>query len=705
MSAYHENALQPGFELAEYRIDAVLGHGGFGITYLARDKTLGAEVAIKEYLPHDMAVRDPKSGSVMPALSKDAIRNYQWGLKQFVKEARALARFKHPNIVRVLRFIEAHGTAYMVMEYEQGQTLAQHLKRAQGHRLDEPSLLRIVMPILNGLHAMHEAGLLHLDIKPENIYLREDGSPILIDFGSARQAMSSVAASARIALTHGYAPIEQYPDKGQLGPWSDIYALGATMYRCVTGKRPEDSVDRYRAVLDYEVDPVKPAVKSAQKRYQPLLLEAIDRAMQIHAKDRPQTAREFQDGLMGKHRGPAERTDRRTDTAVPSARVRTRIQRQLEPVMSPGRAVAVALFIATALGIMLGFWMGWIPNPLVSSTEPTTPSVPRTAQPKPRPVAGPAERTRRESTAVAVKDVRKRSIPAPNTLSKTLTGHTDWVQSVSFSPDGKQLASAGNDGAIRIWDVASGQAVGALSGHRHPINALAYSPDGKWLASVSTNGSVRVWDRANGNTSRMLRAEGYAVYALAFAPNGQLATAGKDRAVTLWNITNGKVVRTLEGHKSDIHALALSPSGRSLVSAGADRTLRVWDLVRGEEAAELPGHRETILALAYSPDGRWLASSDASNTIRIWDAHTLAPVRALTDVHHAALSLVFSRDGSWLAAGAADHAIHVFDTDIGRPLQVLSGHLGYVQALALSPTGGVLASGGRDNNVRLWQAK
>lgn len=298
MSAYHENALRPGATLAEYAVESVLGFGGFSITYLARDTALGSFVAIKEYLPQEIARRDHEATYVIPLASKEATRHYHWGLKNFVKEARALAQFKHPNIVRVLRFIEANGTAYMVMEYERGQTLAQQLKDAQG-RLDESGLLRIVMPILNGLQAVHQAGLLHLDIKPENIYLRRDGSPMLIDFGSARHAMTESRPSGRVTLTHGYAPIEQYPDKGTLGPWSDVYALGATMYRCVTGKRPDDSLQRYRAILDYKTDPLESATRAARGRYRPAILSCIEQATQIHAKDRPQSARELQDTLLG----------------------------------------------------------------------------------------------------------------------------------------------------------------------------------------------------------------------------------------------------------------------------------------------------------------------------------------------------------------------------------------------------------------------
>jgi len=348
LSAYHKNALRPGYALAEYTIESVLGHGGFGITYLARDNALGAEVAIKEYLPQEIAARDERTAFVVPGGAKDSIRHYHWGLKNFVKEARALARFKHPNIVRVLRFIEANGTAYTVMEYEQGRTLAQELKQA-GQRLDEPALLRIVMPILNGLDEVHKVGLLHLDIKPENIYLRRDGTPMLIDFGSTRHAMTESRPAGRIALTHGYAPVEQYPDKGQLGPWSDVYALGATMYRCVTGKRPADALARYRAVLDYKADPLVPAARAEAGRYQPMVLESIDGAMQVYAKDRPQTAREFQDYLLGRKKRISAASP--VPGIAPGRRERT-----------PGRVARFARYVTILLmvaGLGIAGWLGW----------------------------------------------------------------------------------------------------------------------------------------------------------------------------------------------------------------------------------------------------------------------------------------------------------------------------------------------------------
>lgn len=353
MSVYHENALEVGSSLAEYTLESVLGHGGFGITYLASDNALGSLVAIKEYLPQEIATRDKNSSTVIPQASRDAIKQYHWGLKSFVKEARALARFKHANIVRVLRFLEANGTAYMVMEYEEGRTLAQHLKNLS-QPLDEPQLFRIIMPILNGLQAVHQAGLLHLDIKPENIYLRHDGNPMLIDFGSARQAMTETGQASRVTLTHGYAPIEQYPDKGTLGPWSDVYAIGATMYRCVSGRRPPDSIERYRAVLDYKTDPLRPAVQAAAKHYRQGLLECIDWAVQIYAKDRPQTARQLQDSLMagGNRKRAANEQITVTKQNAPSiAPARRSAPRRQPPKTSSWLTVLIVLLL-----LVIAWW-------------------------------------------------------------------------------------------------------------------------------------------------------------------------------------------------------------------------------------------------------------------------------------------------------------------------------------------------------------
>ncbi len=702
MSAYHENALQPGSTLAEYTIESVLGYGGFSITYLARDTSLGANVAIKEYLPQEIAGRAEETAFVIPRASKDAIRDYHWGLKNFVKEARALARFKHSNIVRVLRFIEANGTAYTVMEYERGQTLAEYLKQL-GQKLDESNLLRIVMPILNGLNAVHEVGLLHLDIKPDNIYLRQDGSPMLIDFGSARHALTESRPSGRVTLTHGYAPVEQYPDKGKLGPWSDVYALGATMYRCVTGKRPDDALERYRAVLDYKTDPLRPATRAANGRYRTVILECIDRAMQIYAKDRPQSAREFQDDLLGRPKSARPANSSAPVQLSGSAAKSVPSRKEARQDGSQSSRYAGAVLGVLVIGGLV--WFGW---PEISGFFRDLAS-PSAATPARRESAAPLAPNRPSGAATApagakppAAQVSATHAPVPAALRSVLNGHGDWVQAIAFAPGGKQLATAGNDRTVRLWDVESGALIAVLK-QAYPVNGIDYAPDARTLVTAGTEGMVQTWDVGTGKATGRFPASGYPLFGVAYAPDGRrFAAAGKDRTVYLWTASDGDR-RVLEGHGGEIDALAFKPDGKNLASAGADRSIRIWDVESGQEIANLAGHKDAVLALAFSRDGRWLASGDAGGTIRVWDARDFTPAHTLNETSHAVLSLAFAPDGTWLAAGAANNGVYVFDVETGRLQQTLSGHTGYVQAVAVSPDGRLLASGSRDKSVRLWQ--
>lgn len=284
----HRSALPTDFTLHEYRLDAVIGHGGFGITYRAWDAQLEQWVAIKEYLPNELAVRE--GVSTVYAKSSTDEEAFDWGLQRFILEARTLAQFKHPNIVRVLRFFEAHRTAYMVMEYHEGESLSALLKRGA---LAEQRLLEIVLPIMEGLQEVHEAGFLHRDIKPANIVIRkDDGQPILLDFGAARFAIGQKSTSLTSIVTPGYAPFEQYDSKSEQGPWTDIYALGAVMYYAVSGKAPNEVVGRLKR------DDMPRAVELGNGQYQREILRAIDWALALDEEARPQTIQEWREAML-----------------------------------------------------------------------------------------------------------------------------------------------------------------------------------------------------------------------------------------------------------------------------------------------------------------------------------------------------------------------------------------------------------------------
>ena len=284
-------ALQPGFRLHEYRIDGVLGQGGFGITYLATDVHLNAAVAIKEYLPEEIAFR-AGDRSVSPNASAHRDR-YRQGLESFLVEARTLASFRHPAIVRVARFFEAHRTAYMVLEYERGSPFKVWWPLHK--QVGEAGLIELLLPLLDGLAAVHTTGFLHRDIKPDNIQVRAaDGGLVLLDFGSAGQAVA-VADEGGAALTPGYAPIEQY-GAGRQGPWTDLYALGATLYWAVAGKKPPDAEQR-------ALDPAcfTSAADAGRGRFGENFLKAIDWALHTDATQRPQTVAELRRALCTDH--------------------------------------------------------------------------------------------------------------------------------------------------------------------------------------------------------------------------------------------------------------------------------------------------------------------------------------------------------------------------------------------------------------------
>lgn len=275
------NALKTGHVLHWYRIDKVLGQGGFGITYLAHDPNLDQHVAIKEYLPMELAVRDGDN-SVYPASSANGER-YQWGLDRFISEARTLVKFKHPAIVRVLSVFEDNNTAYMVMEYEHGESLQQLLDARK--TLDEDELMPILAPLLDELEVIHATGFIHRDIKPANIYIREDGSPVLLDFGSARQALGQQTKTLTSIVSPGYAPFEQYYSKSdRQGPWTDIYSLAATLYRAISGIMPMDAIDRSEAIIKAERDVFVSAGEIGQGRYSTEFMRAIDHALNFSEK-------------------------------------------------------------------------------------------------------------------------------------------------------------------------------------------------------------------------------------------------------------------------------------------------------------------------------------------------------------------------------------------------------------------------------------
>lgn len=347
MAQTHRAALPEGTRVEEFEFHRILGHGGFGITYLGWDLHLDMAVAIKEFLPTDLVIREGGI-SVLPRTESDR-EDYEWGLDRFLDEARILARFKHHNIIQVHRFFRAHGTAYIVMEYAEGETLSDHLD-SQGP-LSQSDIEGIVFPLLEGLGMVHGASFLHRDIKPGNIIIRDDGSPVLIDFGAARQAIGVKSRSVTSIVTPGYAPIEQYSTKGNQGPWTDIYALGGVAYKCLTGHAPVDAAER---VQD---DPLIGWTNEI-RNVEPQFLKAIDWALAFKQSERPQSIMEWRAALEGRTVPAGQRTARedagRTDYEPAEPKPR-------RPKKSGGSATKwiISGLVGTFAAILVGLYL-WI---------------------------------------------------------------------------------------------------------------------------------------------------------------------------------------------------------------------------------------------------------------------------------------------------------------------------------------------------------
>jgi hypothetical protein len=726
--AESSNALPLNYRLDEYVIQSVLGHGGFGITYLARDTRLGALVAIKEYFPQAYARRD-RTLTIHPNTGGDTgdAENYSWGLQEFLKEARALAQFKHANIVRVLRYLEANGTAYMVMEYEEGESLADHLGHHGGF-LAEPTLLSVFLPILNGLQAVHDAGLLHLDIKPDNIYLRRNGPPMLIDFGAARQRQGE-NRSEKVALTPCYAALEQYPGHGELGPWSDVYSMGATLYRCITGQEPVDSLERERGLKKLHIDPLVPATRFERPLYSPHIRACVQAAVTLKAEDRPKSAFALQNGLMGKdmnavrqsagsnafNRGPGF-------IGVVAAADDGTKKRRFIPRGPIERLVVFLVFAAVLIvapvRIMVAF--GYLSEDEVYdhvdrlhvSAYESGKQLTRFLEEKLLGVQRPPEYVPRpgfESVARAApapKPPEAKPVPPFETAKQLAAtqGVNASVVSLAFLQDGTLLAAALDDGTIELRKADSGALVRTLLPATGSAGVVAASPDGKRLAFSAAEHNVHLWDIEQNIFLGELPGHLDAVVALAFSPDGRLlASAGRDQSALLWEVEGSKLLTDLSKPANEPLAFAFAPDRPLLAVGDSAGGIRYWDLNTLRDIAYVPTRDLPVTALAYSPDGKTFAVGGEQGYLSLWDVSGKREDRQLDTSPDTVHALTFTPDSKWLIVAGSEASLQLREVESGRLAQRYDGANHQTYALALAPEGRQIAAAGIDARLTLWR--
>jgi WD40 repeat protein/serine/threonine protein kinase len=729
-------ALPSGTELVgDYRIERVLGAGGFGVTYLADEIALARMVTIKEYFPSDIAARD--GGIDAAPRSQDCAGDYRWGLDRFIEEAQTLAKFDHTNIVRVYRYFRANNTGYMVLHFEEGQSLKGWLK-GLGRAPRQKELDGIIAPLLDALELIHKSDFLHRDIAPDNIIIRKSGDPVLIDFGSARGEIASHTKTVSALVKPGYSPYEQYAETSrQQGPWTDIYALGGTLYHAITGKRPPDSPSRM--VKDELVS----AREAALSSYRVGFLKAIDKALTLNVEARPQSIAAWRGDLLAPDPVRASWLTRTTDRR----KNRKKDKEEAEPYAAVAATVPIAAPTATPpppdapgpKGGLLDFLEGL-------RKKPDTDAVPA-AVPAPIQIAAAstplaqAATVKLEAPPAAVlkkKSQSKKPIPKERALvvvksparprPRRLKGSRPSLMPIVF----KLLVGVGvASAAVAMQDrfpqfesrgsaVTTGITTGAtnplpqaqipalvtpiaeIEAHRGSISGAAYSDDGRRIVTTGADGAMKVWDAEHRNLVRTIELDDGPATSLALS-GGRALTGHANGKVVLWDIDRAEKIASVQRNEANIWAVAFTGDPYRFATASHDWKVTLWDARQAAAPLQvLDGHENSVQSLAYSPQRLLLASGSADRTVRVWDLDTLTLKRSYSGPRDFVTSVAFSQSGKLLAAGALDGRIQIWSVLSTRRLRGLSGHRGRVADIAFSPSGDQLASAGEDGTVRLW---
>ncbi len=702
-----DRAGREGQQFGNYRLTQLLGRGGFADVYLGEHIYLGTSAAIK--------------------VLHTQLENEDVG--QFQTEARTIARLVHPHIVRVLEFGVEDTTPFLVVDYAPNGTLRK--RHPKGTLLPLPLVISYILQVADALQYAHDQKVIHRDVKPENMLLDRRNEVLLSDFGIALVAQTSRYHSTQgmqeIAGTIAYMAPEQI--QSHAVPASDQYSLSVVAYEWLCGSRPFHGSFAEIAVKHTMAQP--PSLREKLPSLPEAIEEVIMKALAKDPKQRFPTVWEFALALLQAYQGEGSSSNPSTTLTL--------------PIDATGQPSVQTIVLSNQLPFPITF----TPTSSLSSLSlPSTQSLPDA----PPSVTGEVtilDRTGTQSqpAETARRDISRRSIvlglgsaallgilsggfillarskegpfappqqPMSNELALyTYRGHSDLVWAVTWSPDGKRIASASGDRTVQVWDAFTGGNVYTYSGHADSVYAVAWSPDGQHIASASNDMTVQVWN-ATGGFPYTYTGHTSWVWAVAWAPDSRrIASASGDKTVRIWDILARNHLYTYHGHTDSVYTVAWSPNTSAtttshsspIASAGSDGTVQLWDTIQKVLIFTYQPYSTIVWAVAWSPDGKRIASASDDHTVRVWDAVGGDHLYTYHGHSDFVYTVAWSPDGKRIASAGDDKTVQIWDAADGGNQYIYTGHSQSVRAITWSPNGKYIASASWDKTVQVWEAR
>jgi WD40 repeat protein/serine/threonine protein kinase len=737
-----DESWSPGQVLLDtYEVKDVLGEGGMGTVYRVHHNAWNLDLALKQPKPDVVA---------------------QAGVETFVNEAQTWVDLGlHPHIATCHYVRKIDELPCVFAELVEGGSLADWIKKGKLRKLED--MLDVAIQFAWGLHYAHELGMIHQDVKPANVLMKEDGVTKVTDFGLVKAGLKgrTISSGKGTILAEWAGGTQAYfsPEQStwidlasQAQQWAeagekelsdklrqqtdllpkptrrtDLWSWGLCVLEMFNGKRSwaygsaaleslETCLERGPAVAGLPAMP-------------PVVGELLLACFREDPTDRPHDMQVVAEKLMRVYENAAGKpyprqqpraVDLRADSLNNKALSMLDLGKEDEAVGFWQRALKIDIHHTEAT-YNLGLWRWQAAQQIDLDLVQQLEAVIRTQTDAWMPyyLLGLVHIQRRDIPAArqSLEEAERLSPGVEQVLAairrldevssmgflRTLQGHEGYVRAVAITPDGQQIVSGGYDNTLRVWDLASGKCLHTLEGHIEDVTIVAITQDGRQVVSGSFDNMLRVWDLESGECLRILKGHAKGVSAVAILPDGRQVVSGSlDNTLRVWNLVSGECLRTLEGHTGGVTVVATSPDGQQVVSGSADKTLRVWDLESGECLRTLGGHTFWVNAVAISPNGRQVVSGSYDNTLRVWDLASGECLRTLEGHTSFVQVVLITLDGRYVVSGSADNTLRVWDLASGECLHTLEGHTSWVKAVAITPDRRQVVSGSSDNTLRVW---